>query len=615
MAKQILTLGSAVDDGQGDYLRLGGQKINSNFNDVYSELGDDTNLFPAGQWKLIRSADKGTIEAKFGQSYAIDSSGGPLAINLPKGTPADYGKVIKIRDVIGSFTSRPVTIIAAQTNTIKGVKSKRLTRRWQDIELTFVQPGRWEYLENKLIDRLQSTDAPTIIKKEIIAQDNQKDFINPFGDTVAYNTQNLLVYYRGNLLTYGTTLTDDSDYGSVDKTNADNILPLDGKTIRLRNACSAGDTVTLITFLDDPQVFQSSYVQKTLQVIDNRIMQAVQLGGNTNGILHINPFEKRIFTRDDLGITDADGQINPFSLEVLVNGIQLTRSDQINTSITGKPSFCCEKNGINDYDVPDSFTCEQQGGVWNDSGIDFCAVQNSAGDYTSIKFAEPLVHGDIITIRWFNNTLGTLLSEQMIDDLISAGYLSSDYNFFRRNRIQYADITRPSELTKQALLDDTSEVRCAQVTDFFDQIYPIGQIYINANNTANPRDYMGFGTWVRFGEGRTIVSWNASDSNDADFGINNNANNVHAPGGTGGTRSNKLLPSQIPALNTDNLVLEKATNGDVIVGQCQEDPDTNGPGYKKYNEVRANVGAQKGENNTVNNLMPYIVVSMWIRVQ
>jgi len=88
-------------------------------------------------------------------------------------------------------------------------------------------------------------------------------------------------------------------------------------------------------------------------------------------------------------------------------------------------------------------------------------VQNSAGDYTSIKFAEPLVHGDIITVRWFNNTLGTLLSEQMIDDLISAGYLSSDYNFFRRNRIQYADITRPSELTKQALVDDTSEVRCA----------------------------------------------------------------------------------------------------------------------------------------------------------
>nr|DAF95386.1 MAG TPA: baseplate wedge subunit [Myoviridae sp. ctCo31] len=29
-------------------------------------------------------------------------------------------------------------------------------------------------------------------------------------------------------------------------------MPLDGKTIRLRNACSAGDTVTLITFLDDP---------------------------------------------------------------------------------------------------------------------------------------------------------------------------------------------------------------------------------------------------------------------------------------------------------------------------------------------------------------------------
>lgn len=613
MTKQLLTLGSAVDDGKGDYLRLGGQKINANFNDVYNKLGDEKNLFPAGSWKIIKSADKSTINAEFGQQYAVDTSGGNLAINLPQGTPVDYGKVIKIRDIMGLFTSRPVTLVAAQQNTIKGVKSKRLTRRWQDIELTFVQPGRWEYLENKLIDRLSSTDAPTIIKKEIVAQEGQKDFINPFGDNVDYNRQNLLVYYRGNLLTYGQDLTLDSDYGSIDKNNINNILPLDGKTIRLRQPCKLGDTITLITFLDDPSVFQSSYVSKTLQVIDNRLMSSIQVGLNKNGILHINPYEKRIFTREDLGITDADGSINPFSLEVLVNGIQLTRSDQVNTQLSGKPSFSCQINGINNYDIQDSFTCEQQGGIWADSGIDFCALQNSSGDYTSIKFAEPLNHGDIVTIRWFNNTLGTLLSEQMIDDLISAGYLSSDYTFLRKNRIQYADIAKPQELQKQQILDDTSPVRCGSVTDFFDQIYPIGQIYINANNPANPRDYMGFGTWVRFGEGRTIVSWNAQDPNDPDFGINNNANNVHAAGGTGGTKQNKLVASQIPQLRTDNLVLEKAIDGDVIVGQCQTDPDTNGPGYKKYNEVQASVGAQKGENNTVNNLMPFITVHVWVR--
>lgn len=612
MAKQLVNIGNAVDSGDGDYLRLGGQKLNSNFNDLYSKLGDETNIHPAGQWKLIRQADKSTFNAEFGQSYALDTSGGKLAINLPKGTASDYGKVIKIRDVIGSFTSRPVTLVAAQSNTIKGVKSKRLTRRWQDIELTFVSPGRWEYLENKLIDRLSSTDAPTIIKKEIIAQEGQTDFIRPFGDTVAYNTQNLLVYYRGNLLTYGQDLTDDSDYGQVIEDSKE-LARLDGKTIRLRHPCHLGDTVTLITFLDDPQVFQSSYVSKTLQVIDNRIMGKNQLGQNSNGYLFINPYEKRIFTREDLGITDADGQINPFSLEVLVNGIQLTRSDQVNTSLTGKPSFSCRINEINDYDIPDSFTCEQQGGVWEDSGIDFCALSDNNGDYTSIKFAEPLKHGDILTVRWFNNTLGTLLSEQMIDDLISAGYLSSDYEFKRLNRIQYADIKNPQELTKQQIEDDQQNVRWAQVTEFFDQIYPVGQIYMNANNPANPRDYMGIGTWVRFAEGRCLFGWNASDANDADFGINNNANNVHAAGGTGGTRSNKLLPSQIPALSTDNLVLEKFATGDVIVGQCQDDPDSDGPGYKKYSEVHASVGAVKGEHNTVNNLPPFLTVNIWVR--
>lgn len=615
MAKQLIGIGREVDQGEGDYLRLGGIKINSNFDDLYKELGDETNIHQAGRWETIRSADRGTITAKFGKQYAVDTTGGTLAINLPQGTPSDYGKVIKIRDIIGQFTSRPVTLIAAQQNTIKGKRSTRLTRRWQDVELTFVSPGRWEYLENKLIDRLSSTDAPTIVKKEFVAQQDQTDFVNIFGDTVQYNRQNLLVYYRGNLLNYGQEFTQDSDYGQVDPNNRDNIIALDGKTIRLRQKCNLGDTLTFITFLDDPSVFQSSFVSKTLQVIDNRIISEIQLGQNKNGYLHINPYDKRIFTREDLGITDADGSINPFSLEVLLNGIQLTRSDQVNTSLQGRPNYSCQINGINNYDIPDQFTCEQQGGIWNDSGIDFCALQDVNGDYTSIKFAEPLQHGDIITIRWFNNTLGTLLTESMIDDLISAGYMSSDYQFKRTNRIEYTDVRNPQELTKQQIADDTSDVRWASATEFFDQIYPIGQIYINANNPANPRTYMGIGTWVRFGEGRALVSWNASDASDVDFGINNNANNVHAAGGTGGTRANKLLPSQIPMLTTDKLVLEKKDTGDVIVGQCQDDPtgDLNGPGYRKYTEVNATVGGNKGDNVTVNNLMPYITVHCWLR--
>ena len=44
MAIQTIGLGTVADDGTGDTLRIAGDKINDNFNDVYTTLGDGTNL-------------------------------------------------------------------------------------------------------------------------------------------------------------------------------------------------------------------------------------------------------------------------------------------------------------------------------------------------------------------------------------------------------------------------------------------------------------------------------------------------------------------------------------------------------------------------------------------
>ena len=44
MAKQSINIGSAANDGTGSNLRTGGTIINNNFNEVYSQLGDGTNL-------------------------------------------------------------------------------------------------------------------------------------------------------------------------------------------------------------------------------------------------------------------------------------------------------------------------------------------------------------------------------------------------------------------------------------------------------------------------------------------------------------------------------------------------------------------------------------------
>ena len=44
MAKQSIGLGSSPNDGTGDNLRVGGDKVNDNFNEIYTALGDGNNL-------------------------------------------------------------------------------------------------------------------------------------------------------------------------------------------------------------------------------------------------------------------------------------------------------------------------------------------------------------------------------------------------------------------------------------------------------------------------------------------------------------------------------------------------------------------------------------------
>ena len=45
MAYQSLGIGSAADDGTGDSLRIGGDKINDNFVELYTLLGTGTILY------------------------------------------------------------------------------------------------------------------------------------------------------------------------------------------------------------------------------------------------------------------------------------------------------------------------------------------------------------------------------------------------------------------------------------------------------------------------------------------------------------------------------------------------------------------------------------------
>ena len=44
MAKQIVGIGSSANDGTGDTLRVGADKINDNFNEIYAALGNGSSV-------------------------------------------------------------------------------------------------------------------------------------------------------------------------------------------------------------------------------------------------------------------------------------------------------------------------------------------------------------------------------------------------------------------------------------------------------------------------------------------------------------------------------------------------------------------------------------------
>ena len=88
MAKQTLGRGSSANDGTGDNLRDGANKINLNFNEIYTAIGDGSTV--DGTWKLqddssteaIISANGEVLRILGGTAVTTTISGNDLTIAL-----------------------------------------------------------------------------------------------------------------------------------------------------------------------------------------------------------------------------------------------------------------------------------------------------------------------------------------------------------------------------------------------------------------------------------------------------------------------------------------------------------------------------------------------------
>lgn len=597
--REIINIGKLVDDGSGDYLRKGGIKINDNFNELYGTLGDGNIPFAAGAWQTIDSNNTQLLSAAFGSSYSINTQTAPVTVNLPKGSSSDYGKVIKMRDVWASWQANYVLITPAQGDTIKGNGgSVQLQKNYQDIELVYCSPGRWEYIATKQVDKITNSNISSVIKKEFIATDGQTDFLNIFGEN-EYNDKQIEVYHRGNLLYYGINYSDQSDFGSPG--NGTDVVALDRKNIRLKQACKDGDTVIVVSYLDGLGQFRTTYNKLSVSILDVNQSNKTSVNGGrvVDDLQTLNTI-----TMQQLGHLNGEA-VNANAFEVYINGVIQTEAGTADII-----QFRCDGAKANSQ-----ADCISGGGNWVQNLEDYTVYVDDSNSVESITFAKPFNHGDILSVRWYNNDIGTTRSMDEILAETSSLYVSKGSPVQVTGDVRITNFNNPGWPNIET--NPPSSVDLATANTLFDLIYPVGTIYENSVNPNNPATYLMGGQWKLFGTKRVMVGW--TDDETSQFAFNNNdldtnGNASKTAGRTGGVSSISIDNTNLPNTATDSKVLVVDKNGAVIVGGCQFDPTDEGPAYTKYREDTATTNITNQPPKSIDIMNPFITVYRWHRV-
>ena len=130
-------------------------------------------------------------------------------------------------------------------------------------------------------------------------------------------------------------------------------------------------------------------------------------------------------------------------------------------------------------------------------------------------------------------------------------------------------------------------------------VYPVGSIYINAAVATNPGTLLGFGTWVAFGTGRTMVGIDASQTE------------FDTLGEEGGSKTHQLTEAELPSHQHDQgYGADQTPRHGITTGLSSVRIDNDGNAFNSTTAART---SSVGSDTAHNNLQPYIVVYMWRR--
>lgn len=161
----------------------------------------------------------------------------------------------------------------------------------------------------------------------------------------------------------------------------------------------------------------------------------------------------------------------------------------------------------------------------------------------------------------------------------------------------YVGDTEPTDSSVKCWISPSGKI---DLSSLWDQIYPVGSIYITANAT-NPSVLFG-GTWEQL-KGKFLVG---VDSSDTDF---------ETSGKTGGEKTHTLTVDEMPSHthDMDDAVYGDYKNrlgirGDGGGGKGLIPSMMQTTGYSRY--IPTNTGSGQAHNN----MPPYLAVYMWKRI-
>jgi len=139
---------------------------------------------------------------------------------------------------------------------------------------------------------------------------------------------------------------------------------------------------------------------------------------------------------------------------------------------------------------------------------------------------------------------------------------------------------------------------CERANGFLDRVYPVGSIYITITST-NPGTTLG-GTWVRFGNGRTLIGVDETSLGAADPS-GGRIRDFRSAQLVGGHNQHTLTEAQMPAHNH------------TMLGQWFPTAGHDLPGFRNVTGQTNMSTNNTGGGQAHNNLPPYITVFMWRR--